>query len=360
MSFSVVTPNFNHGKVLARAVDAVMAQTPRPAELIIINDGSTDDSLAVISTLQARYPAIRLINHEENRGVLAAMNEGLRAASGEFVYMAAADDFALPGLFAAAQAALQQHPDAAYFCGRVVLFDPQGRILGVRPFMQPSAGAAFVSPAAARAELAKSDNWSVGAGVIYRRRRLLAAGGFDETMGAFGDGLMVRRLALESGFYFDPALVAAWEIYPESLSARAALSVAESNKLIGRAVAAIKQTFPADIRDSYAGHFERRLRFNMARLWLVFHKQAVDTVGLGEVLQFEGLARTGLGIAARMPFARLTVLAWTAMVLRPYGIGAVLTGYWRAIKAQCFELPRLRRAFAALHRPGVDAQPGVS
>ena len=127
--------------------------------------------------------------------------------------MAAADDFALPGLFAAAQEALQRHPDAAYFCGRVVLFSPQGRILGVRPFMQPSAGAAFLTPAAARAELTRSDNWSVGPGVIYRRRQLLAAGGFDETMGAFGDGLMVRRLALESGFCFDPALVAAWEIY---------------------------------------------------------------------------------------------------------------------------------------------------
>jgi glycosyltransferase involved in cell wall biosynthesis len=360
MSFSVVTPNFNHGKVLARAVDAVMAQEPRPAEIIIINDGSTDDSLAVIGALQTRYPAIRLINHEQNRGVLAGMNEGLRAASAEFVYMAAADDFALPGLFAAASAALQQHPDAAYFCGRVVLFDPQGRILGVRPFMQPSAGAAFVSPAAARAELAKSDNWSVGAGVIYRRRRLLAAGGFDETMGAFGDGLMVRRLALESGFCFDPALVAAWEIYPESLSARSALSVAENTRLIDRAVAAVKATFPADIRESYADRLERRLRFNMARLWLVFHTQTIDTIGLSEVLQFKGPARTGLDIAARLPFARLAVLAWTAMVLRPYGIGAVLVGYWRAIAARWFELPRLRKVFAALHRHGAHPLPGAS
>lgn len=135
---------------------------------------------------------------------------------------------------------------------------------------------------------------------------------------------MVRRLALESGFYFDPTLVAAWEIYPESLSARSALSVAENTKLIGRAVAAVKATFPADISESYARRLERRLRFNMARLWLVFHKQAIDTVGLSEVLQFKGLARTGLGIAARLPFARLTVLAWTALVLRPYSIGAVL------------------------------------
>jgi hypothetical protein len=72
------------------------------------------------------------------------------------------------------------------------------------------------------------------------------------------------------------------------------------------------------------------------------------------------LARTGLGIGARLPFARLTVLAWTAMVLRPYGIGAVLAGYWHAIKARCFELRRLCKVFVASHRVGVHAQPGVS
>lgn len=351
MSFSVVTPNFNHGKVLARAVGAIMAQEPPPTKIIIINDGSTDDSLHVIRDLQARYSCIRLIDHERNWGVLASMNEELRAASGEFVYMAAADDFALPGLFAAAQEALQRHPDAAYFCGRVVLFSPQGQILSVRPFMQPSAVAAFLTPAAARAELTRSDNWSVGPGVIYRRRQLLAAGGFDETMGAFGDRLMVRRLALESGFCFDPALVAAWEIYPESLSARSALSLSENTRLIGQALAAVKAGFPADIRDAYGDRLGRRLRFNMAQLWLVFNKQAIDTRGLTEVLQFAGAAQRGLKIAARLPFARFAVLAWAALVLRPYAIGSVLAGYWRATKAKWFELPRLRKVFAALHRP---------
>jgi len=208
MSFSVVTPNFNHGKMLARAVDAVMAWELRPAELITINDGSTDDSLTVIGGLKLRYPSIRLINHEQNRGVLTDMNEGLRAASGEFVYMAAPATSSSPACLPRHGRRCSNIRTRPISAGGVVLFDPQGRLLGVRPFMQPSARAAFVSPAAARAGLAKRDNWSVGAGVIYRRRRLLAAGGSDETIGAFGDGLMVRRMALESGFCFDPALVA--------------------------------------------------------------------------------------------------------------------------------------------------------
>ncbi len=350
MSFSVVTPNFNHGKVLARAIGAIMAQEPAPAEIIIINDGSTDDSLHVIRKLQARYSCIRLIDHERNRGVLAGMNEGLRAASGEFVYMAAADNFALPGLFAAAQEALQRHPDAAYFCGRVVLFSPQGRILGVRPFMQPSAGASFLTPAAARVELTRSDNWSVGPGVVYRRRQLLAAGGFDEAMGAFGDGLMVRRLALESGFCFDPALVAAWEIYPESLSARSALSVSENTRLIGRRWRRSKRAFP----QIFATPMPTDLAAACVSTWrdcglCSTNRRSIRGVDRGAAVRKRRAKRPRDCVEAAARAFRGARLG--GLVLRPYAIGAVLAGYWRATKAKWFELPRLRKVFAALHRP---------
>jgi hypothetical protein len=51
---------------------------------------------------------------------------------------------------------------------------------------------------------------------------------------------------------------------------------------------AVNATFPEDIRDSYADRLGRRLRFNMARLWLIFHKGTIDTAGMTEVLQFKG------------------------------------------------------------------------
>src|SRR5580692_3626539 len=110
MSISVILPNFNHGKLLRRAVAALMAQSPPPAEVIIINDASTDESLAVIESLGVQFPCIRLINHTQNRGVAVSMNEGLDMATGDLVYFAAADDYSLPGLFAAAEQALARYP----------------------------------------------------------------------------------------------------------------------------------------------------------------------------------------------------------------------------------------------------------
>jgi glycosyltransferase involved in cell wall biosynthesis len=314
-----------------------MRQNPRPAQIIIIDDGSTDDSPDVIRSLQASLPCIHFIQHDENKGVVASMNEGLRIAKGDLVYFAAADDFCLPALFATAESALRRFKQAAFFCGRVVIVDGSGNILGFRPFMLPSGRAALLTPADARDRLAVSDHWCVGPAVVYRRDRLLEAGGFDETMGAFTDGLVVRRLALEHGFYFDPAVVVAWQISPQSLSARTALSVTENAKLIARACAAVRATFPTDVSGTYAELLDRRLRFNMARLWVVFGKGALDTAGLAQVLRLTGLTRAVLQTLGRLPFARQTVLIWMTLLLRPYGIGTVLAGYYRAMKSKWFE-----------------------
>jgi glycosyltransferase involved in cell wall biosynthesis len=351
MSISVVIPNFNHGKLLPRAVLAVMRQNPPPHEIIIINDGSTDHSLDVIRSLQCSFPCIHAIHHKENKGVVAAMNEGLSVATGDLVYFAAADDFCLPSLFAAADRALRSFPEAAFFCGRVVLVNCSGTIVGFRPFMLPSARAAFLSPAKVRARIAVSDHWCVGPAVIYRRDRLLAAGGFDETMGAFTDGLIVRRLALDFGFYFDPIVVVAWQISPDSLSARTALSIAENTDLIAKAVDAVRATFPADVSKAYADILDRRLRFNMARLWLVFDKISIDSDGLSQVLRFSGFQRTVLQSLACLPFARYAVLIWMALVLRPYGRIAVLAGFYRALRSKFLQVRAVADTIAKAREP---------
>ena len=73
MSISVVVPTFNHGALLRRAVGALMRQNPAPQEIIIIDDGSTDNSPDVIRLLQASLPCIHAIEHKENKGVVMAM-----------------------------------------------------------------------------------------------------------------------------------------------------------------------------------------------------------------------------------------------------------------------------------------------
>jgi hypothetical protein len=164
-------------------------------------------------------------------------------------------------------------------------------------------------------------------------------------MGAFSDGIIVRRLALESGFYFATTVVAALERYPESLSAQTALSTEKSARLVPTAVASVRANFPPDIREVYALRLERRLRFNMAALWLAFGRTGINTDHMADILQFIGVTRSMLGLIGRLPFARVGILMWMGLVLRPYALSAIIVGWYRAMMSS-FESPEIARLIA--------------
>src|ERR1700722_5047191 len=104
---TVVLSNFNHARFLPAALDA-LAQQLRPAdELLIIDDSSTDDSVAVITACLLRLANARLHRNPANQGVIRNMNDGLRQAQGDLVYFAAADDVTYPNLFAEGVALLE-------------------------------------------------------------------------------------------------------------------------------------------------------------------------------------------------------------------------------------------------------------
>ncbi len=89
---SVIIPIFNMEKYLAQALDSVLCQTLRNIEIICIDDGSTDSTPQILAEYAARDPRIRIIT-QENKGVGATRNVGIRAARGEFVAFLAPDDF---------------------------------------------------------------------------------------------------------------------------------------------------------------------------------------------------------------------------------------------------------------------------
>lgn len=114
---SVVIPLYNKGPYIARALNSVLAQTFQDFEVIVVDDGSTDDGAEVVRSFED--PRIRLIQ-QENRGVSAARNRGIEAARAELVAFLDADDEWLPGFLEIVLELREKYPDAgAYFTGYI-------------------------------------------------------------------------------------------------------------------------------------------------------------------------------------------------------------------------------------------------
>src|SRR4029453_9679480 len=109
---SVVIPCFRQARYLPESVGSVLAQTHRNFEIIIIDDGSPDNT----SEVAARYPQVRCIR-QGNKGGPAARNAGIREAKGNFIVFLDADDRLLPPALELGVALLTACPDYAFISG---------------------------------------------------------------------------------------------------------------------------------------------------------------------------------------------------------------------------------------------------
>lgn len=95
VNISVIIPVYNAGRTLIRAVDSILMQEYESMEVVLVDDGSTDDSAVLCDELASQEPRVRVI-HKENGGVSSARNAGLEVAEGEYVMFLDADDVIRP------------------------------------------------------------------------------------------------------------------------------------------------------------------------------------------------------------------------------------------------------------------------
>lgn len=126
---STIIPVYNRPEMVRVAVDSVLAQTYRPIEIILVDDGSTDDSGRVLDALASAHPDVIRVIHKENGGPGLAREAGRQIAHGEFIQYLDSDDWLMPDKYRTQVNALRFHPECGIAYGISRRVDSHGNVL---------------------------------------------------------------------------------------------------------------------------------------------------------------------------------------------------------------------------------------
>ena len=187
---SVIVPAYNGAWCVARAIDSVIAQTFPDFELIVVDDGSTDDTAAVLNAYGDRLRVVR----KTNGGLSSARNAGIAAARGHHVAFLDADDWWLPDKLAFQVALMEANPELVFCSTAARIESPDGEVLGE--------WACGRSPLSTLEAIFAANAFVAGSGsaVLARRDVFTRTGGFDEHLRSLEDIDMWMRLAAIGGY----------------------------------------------------------------------------------------------------------------------------------------------------------------
>jgi glycosyltransferase involved in cell wall biosynthesis len=208
---SVIIPAYNSEKTIKTTIDSVLNQTFTNFELIVINDGSTDSTLDIVSQIQESR--IKVLSFE-NAGGNVSRNRGLHQAVGEFVSFLDADDIWTPEKLASQVKALQANIDAKVAYSWTDYIDENGKFL--------VSGNHITVNGDVYERLLVSNFLENGSNPLIDKESLVELGGFDESLKAAQDWDMWLRLAAKYSFICVPAVQILYRVSASSLSSNLA------------------------------------------------------------------------------------------------------------------------------------------
>jgi hypothetical protein len=263
---SVVIPNYNHGHLIEDALAAISRQTMLPSEVVVVDDGSTDDSLARLQPLASRMPWLRIHRHGDNRGVNAACNSGLTLVSGDFVLFSAADDRLDPQTVERAFAAASAFPTSGIVFSDQAEMSADGASKKLMPLDLPPERRHFSADEFVRLMQRNFFYFHVSS-VWFNVKLLRALGGFPPELRWHGDLFAAYAAAFQQGATYAPGAVSYFRKGQDSYSVTGARSAAQLDVL--RAWLAVTRQ---------GGWERRRAAFVAAAIWPEYSLRAIPVL----------------------------------------------------------------------------------
>lgn len=213
-AFTVIVPAYQAESFLGNTLATVAGQTRPPVELIVVDDGSTDATIAVVESFALAHPelSVRLLRNE-HRGPGAARNAGIRAAQSDWIAFLDSDDLWHPRKLETMLAAIEARPGGNFYCHNETI-----RSLDGSEHVEDY-GAGFTAVEPVPVQLYRRNRFSTSA-VVCRRDLLLRWGGFDEDLTSAQDYELWLRMSPDLAPVFVPEALGTYVLREGNISTR--------------------------------------------------------------------------------------------------------------------------------------------
>jgi glycosyltransferase involved in cell wall biosynthesis len=221
---SIIMPVYNHAHFVEEAIEGVLAQSYGNWELIIVDDGSTDDLAAAVSRFAQERRIILL--RQENQTLPAALNNGFHFATGDFLTWTSADNIMLPDQLAILVKALRDHPEAGLAYSDYWAIDDQGRPLEDWTWRPQNRDPEFdflirLPDSVSIVNLHDTPDNFIGASFLYRREMADIVGRYSENMFRGEDYDYWLRMHLATRFHHIAQPLYRYRVHDDTLTVRA-------------------------------------------------------------------------------------------------------------------------------------------
>jgi len=216
VSFAVVVPAYNARATIEETLDSIISQSVTPNEIIVINDGSTDDTGEIIDAYTGKHENLRVI-HQENGGSGAAINTGLYDAASDYICICSSDDILMPNCLSVQQETLLRKQGFTLFCTAGYHFSLEEG--WERPFF--NSGAWKNSHEIDLSRLLKTRFF--GSGITFSRVAALAVGGYAAAVYAEDFDFYLRMLLSGNRMWYSNAPCVKQRVSSTQKSANTAL-----------------------------------------------------------------------------------------------------------------------------------------
>jgi len=217
---SVVIPCYNQADFLDEAIESALAQTYSHREVLVVDDGSTDNTPKVTGG----YAGVRYVR-QKNSGVSTARNTGWKQSRGEYLVFLDADDRLLPEALEVGVNCLHKHPDCAFASGHCRLIIADGSLLTKLKQLSISRDHYL--------ELLQDNYIWCPASVIYRRSTLEVVKGFDPSLGPGADYDLYLRITREFPVFCHSQVVVDYRLHKSSMSGNHSSMLRDMLKVLG-------------------------------------------------------------------------------------------------------------------------------